>query len=74
MDLKFDTNLRRGTIVVIPNLNSQVKLSVKTLREQSLTYHGGNMFNMLPFDMREFIGGVNKFKLLLDEFLATISD
>ena len=72
--INFDTSSRRGTIVKIPNLSSEVKLSVKTLREQSLTYHGGNMFNILPYEIREFIGGVNEFKLLLDEFLATIPD
>ena len=72
--IKFDTNLRRGTMVQIPNLNSQVKPSVKTMRQQSLTYHGGNMYNMLPIALREFIGDTKEFKTLLDEFLSQIPD
>ena len=54
--ITFDTNQRRGTIVIIPTLNSYVKESVKTLRQQSLTFHGGNMFNLLPISLREFVG------------------
>merc|ERR1712240_472959 len=63
-----------GTVVLIPNLNSYVKDSVKTLRQQSLTYHGGNMFNLLPISIRKFIGDAKEFKLLLDEFLSQIPD
>ena len=72
--ITFDTNQRRGTIVIIPTLNSYVKVSVKTLRQQSLTFHGGNMFNLLPISLREFVGDAKEFKLLLDEFLSQIPD
>ena len=43
--LKWSTNKRRGTLVDIPVLNSYVPNSVKTIRDQSLTVHGGKLFN-----------------------------
>merc|ERR1712082_120459 len=67
--INFSTNTRRGTMVIIPTLKSKVKNSVKSLRQQSLTYHGGNMFNLLPYSIREFIGSVDQFKNSLDKFI-----
>ena len=72
--ITFSKNERRGMMVNIPFLNSKVKESVKTLREQSLLVHGGRMFNLLPVKMRNFIGPKKEFKMMLDEFLAGIPD
>ena len=46
--ITFSKNVRRGMMVNILVLNSKVKASVKTLRDQSLLVHGGRMFNLLP--------------------------
>ena len=61
-------------MVIIPTLKSKVKNSVKTLRQQSLTYHGGGMYNLLPYEIREYIGSIDGFKNLLDKFLEQIPD
>ena len=53
-------------MVNIPVLNSKVKSSVKTLREQSLLVHGERMFNL---KLRNFIGPKEGRK-----FLAKIPD
>ena len=72
--LNFSKNERRGIRVNIPVLNSKVKSSVKTLKEQSLLVHGGRMFNLLPVKLRNVIGSKEDFKIMLDEFLAGIPD
>ena len=72
--LKFSHNERRGLMVDIPTLKSKVRDSVKTIRGQSLTYHGGGMFNMLPSHIRSFQGETDRFKAILDDFLSNIPD
>ena len=72
--ITFSKNERRGMMVNIPVLNSKVKASVKTLREQSLLVYGGRMFNLLPVKMRNFIGPKEEFKIMLDKFLEGIPD
>ena len=72
--IKFSKTDHRGIMVEIPFLNSKVKDSVKTLREQSLLVHGGRMFSLLPVKLRNFIGPKDEFKTMLDDFLAQIPD
>ena len=71
--LKWSHNTRRGILIDIPILNSYVPDSIKTIRDQSLTVHGGRMFNLLPAELRNFAGKQEMFKKLLDEFLGRFS-
>ena len=57
-------------MVVIPARKSHIRPSVKTLRILSLTYHVGNIFNLLPLYIRDFVGETATFKTALDEFLT----
>ena len=72
--LQFSRNDRRGLMVDIPFLKSNVRNSIKTLRDQSLKVHGGRMYNLLPVEIRDFTGTLNDFKSLLDDFLSKIPD
>ena len=72
--LTFTKIERRGMMVKILILDSKVRDSVKTLREQSLKVHGGRMFNLLPVEIRIFIRPMEDFKVMLDEFLMKIPD
>jgi len=58
----------------ILKLNSNVTPYVKTLREQTLKYHGGNLFIFLPHNIREWNGIKKGFKVVLDKFLSQIPD
>ena len=72
--LKWSSNDRRGTLVDIPVLKSKVPAYVKTIRDQSLTVHGGRLFNSLPSNIRNCTENKESFKILLDEFLNSIPD
>ena len=72
--LNWEYHDKNGLMVKIPVLNSKVPAQVKTLRNQSLTYHGGNLFNALPHYIREWKGSKDSFKVILDEFLNQIPD
>ena len=61
-------------MVIIPTQKSKVPSYVKTLREQSLTFHGGSLFNSLPHNIRAWTGSKECFKKKLDEFLTNIPD
>ena len=66
--------VKSGLMINIPVMNSKVPAQVKTLREQTLTYHGGNLFNAMPHHIREWKGTKEGFKVILDTFLSQIPD
>ena len=72
--MKWSSNDRRGTLVDIPVLKSKVPAYVKTIRDQSLTVHGGRLFNSLPSHIRNCTENKESFKNLLDKFLSSIPD
>ena len=72
--LKWDTNIRRGRVVILPQIKSTFSSKAKELREQSLIMHGGRIFIMLPHDFRNWTGSKDQFKVKLDQFLKDIPD
>ena len=44
------------------------------MREQSLSYHGGRLFNSLPVELRNCSESTEVFKRKLDEVLSNIPD
>ena len=47
---------------------------MKTIRDQSLTVHGGKLFNSLPFELRNCKDSKETFKSKLDQFLEKLPD
>ena len=72
--LDWEYQCKNGLMIKIPVLNSKVTARVKTLRYQSLKYHGGSLFNALPHYIREYSGSKEGFKTILDNFLSQIPD
>ena len=72
--LTWDTNVRRGRIVIIPPSKSAHTARARALREQSLAVHGGRIFNLLPVELRNWTGSKDGFKTKLDAFLGNIPD
>ena len=59
----------------IPNIKSQSKKSVKTLREQTFQVKGPQLFNALPASIGNMtICGIENFKMKLDKFLENVPD
>ena len=61
-------------MISISKVNSKIPASAITLRDQSLSVHGGKLYNLLPRHLRDFEGSKENFKTLLDEFLQCIPD
>ena len=61
-------------MVNIPILKSEVPKDIFTIRDQSLSVHGGKLFNSLPQDIRDCKGSKETFKVKLDTFLLDIPD
>ena len=72
--ISWNSNSRRGRMISIPKVNSKIPASAISLREQSLSVHGGKLYNLLPRHIRDFEGSRENFKILLDEFLQSIPD
>ena len=72
--LSWDTNNRRGRMITIRNYKSDIPALAKNLIDQSLGVHGGSLFNLLPWELRNFEGTVEDFKIRLDDFLKHIPD
>ena len=72
--ITWDSNTRRGRNIVLPIQKSTCPPKARELREQSLQVHGGNLFNCLPHDIRNFTGEKDIFKTKLDGFLNDIPD
>ena len=59
----------------LPPISKQSRLSVKTLREQTLQVHGTKLFNKLPWEIRNMTKcTIETFKEKLDTFLNEIPD
>ena len=61
-------------MIKISKVNSKIPKSALTLRDQSLSVHGGKLYNLLPREIRDFYGPKDGFKVLLDSFLKDIPD
>jgi hypothetical protein len=72
---KLQTQSRNGRTCKIPTLVNSAPAKIKQLREGSLTYHGSQLFNALPKDLRELKNcTLDVFKSKLDKFLSQIGD
>ena len=68
---------RRGRFCVIPKLNNHQVCSAKinTIRENSFSVQGPQLFNCLPKEIRNITGvGVETFKYHLDKLLTRVPD
>ena len=66
---------RNGRTCFIPLLNTSNPASIQHLREGSLAYHGAQLFNALPKDLRNTTNcSTLAIKHKLDKFLAQIPD
>ena len=72
--IEWTVNSSRGRMITIPQCKSSYSSLAKTMREQSITVHRGKIFNLLPYDIRNWDGSKETFKLKLDEFLTNIPD
>ena len=62
-----------GIMIRIPKVNYKIH-SVRTKRDRSIYGQGPILFNSLPRVLREYEGGFNGFKALIDIFLGEIPD
>ena len=66
---------RNGRTSQIPTLNRTTSAKVLKLREGSLNYHGSQLFNALPKEIRDLSNcSVEIFKNKLDKYLNSIYD
>ena len=70
----MDRKLHRGKMISIKTYNSSTPALARKMIDQSLAVHGGSLFNLLPEELRSFMGTVEEFKTQLDEFLMVIPD
>ena len=72
--LSWDSNSRRGRMVSIRSYKVSTPTQAKNLIDQSLGVHGGCLFNLLPFEIRNFEGTTDKFETQLDNILKNVPD
>ena len=72
--LKWDINERRGLMIHIRKYKSDTPAVAINMIEQSLAVNGGKLFNMMPDSIRGYVGSIDGFKILLDEYLCKIPD
>ena len=72
--ITYSNNLYTGRMIDIPQITYSYSAIANHMREQSLWYHGGNMFNMLPTSLRNCCDSLDIFKSKLDDFLKDIPD
>ena len=66
---------RVGRKCTIPTRNTQARVAVQTLREQTYQVHAPRLFNSLPADIRNITKcPLEDFKMALDVFLETVPD
>ena len=70
--LSWTDNSKRGIMINIKTYNSKTPALARNMIDQSLSVHGGNLFNLLPEKLRCFTGTVDAFKSQLDDFLKEI--
>merc|ERR1712030_191861 len=58
----FDSNITRGRMVTINKPNSNYPSKAIKMRDQSLWTHGGNLFNILPANIRNCTESLEIFK------------
>ena len=63
---------RYGMKLIIPKSKDSHCTVARNMREQSLSNHGGSIFNLLPEHIRNWNGTIDTFKLKLDEFLSAL--
>ena len=61
-------------MITIPKSKSNYSAIAKHMRDQSLVVHGGNIFILLPVDLRNWSGSKDSFKEKLDLFIKDIPD
>ena len=67
-------NIRRGRLCIVPPLNMRSMASVRTLKEQSFAVRGPQLFNVMPPEIRDYVGSLEGFKKRLDKYLFTVPD
>ena len=72
--ITWSENSVRGRMLNIPKSKSNYTAIAKHMRDQSLIVHGGNIFNLLPVEIRNWSGSKDIFKQKLDSFLKDIPD
>ena len=73
--IKSTSSIRFGRKCVTPSVTKTASSRVQSLREESLSVNGAQLFNILPKDLRNMTNvELPVFKKKLDEFLATIPD
>ena len=71
----FYTSPRRGRLVHISPYKNKSQASVRKAKEGSLKVKGGQLFNIIPQELRDkTVGSVDQFKFSLDSWLASIPD
>ena len=66
---------RQGRKCKVQNIKMGAKASAKALREQTFQVHGPQLFNSLPFFLRNMTKcSIEEFKEELDKYLMTIPD
>ena len=61
-------------MIKIRKYRSDIPAIARNLIDQSLGVHGGSLFNLLPWEIRNFEGTTDQFKNRLDDFLKNIPD
>ena len=64
---------RNGRVLRIPKVEG-VSESLKNLRRNSIQHYGVKLLNILPKEIRNFMGKPEAFKSLLDSYLSKIPD
>ena len=65
---------KKGKLFDIPKSTYKHSPLAQNMRDQSLIVHGGKIFNILPYDIRNCFGSKDLFKEKLDTFLSLIPD
>ena len=71
LEWNVDDSTRSGPTLKLAPIKGKV-VSVKTLKHNSLRNHGTIMFNLLPLEIRTYVGDVKGFKNVLDKYLELL--
>ena len=73
MTWNMNSSNRNGKTLNISNMKSDTQAH-KTLRMNTIQHEGVKLMNCIPKEIRNFIGKLESFKLLLDSFLMLLPD
>ena len=77
VDFIFKQSARHGTMAIVPLIPTGLLTTIKNLRHNHFNFIGPLLFNLLPFELRNFNSDrtnvVFAFKTKLDEFLSKFS-